>query len=66
MFARIVQSVRRHWFALLLVGFGLVNFAIAVPLAAGWSDDVCMSNRGEIAPCCASCWIFCQCTTGGE
>lgn len=66
MLSTVIRAARRHWFVILLAGFGLVNFAIAAPAAAGWNDDVCMRGDGAIIPCCASCWFFCSCSSGSE
>ncbi|MEZ4414283.1 MAG: hypothetical protein R3E10_00865 [Gemmatimonadota bacterium] len=53
--------VRKHW---ILTSFVLVNLGIAAPAAAGYSDNICIDrDAGEIFACCASCWLFCHCSS---
>jgi hypothetical protein len=53
----VVRVARQNW---ILIAAVLVNLALAGPLAADWTNDVCFVN-GYAVPCCSDCAFFCTC-----
>jgi hypothetical protein len=54
---QVVRLAREHWLIIVAI---LVNLAIAGPIAADWTDDICYIN-GKVVPCCVSCGLWCSC-----
>jgi hypothetical protein len=51
------RIARDYWLIILTL---LVNLAIAGPIAADWTNDICYVN-GNAVPCCTGCSFFCSC-----
>jgi hypothetical protein len=56
-FRAAVRRARENW---ILIAAILINLAIAGPLAANWTDDICYINN-RVVPCCTDCTFFCSC-----
>jgi hypothetical protein len=55
----VIPWLKRNYF---LLGFVLVNLALAAPAGAGLDDDICTGPGGPIVPCCTDCLFICHCS----
>lgn len=53
------RLLKKAWPALLFVA---INLGIAAtPASAGFDNDVCTDEEGQVTQCCSWCLWFCDC-----